>query len=135
MDQISRAEETLTGFFQFLAEGDYRQAADLYGGDYDVLRAMNPLVPADDYESLWRAGCTVNGFQCLPVLKVVEAEQVSEDEFLFTVEFAAVDGGIFVKGPCCGADESETEHRSQFEYHVIRSTGRYRVQETPIYTP
>lgn len=134
-DQVSQAEETLTDFFQFLADGDYRQAAELYGGDYDQLRDMNPSISPDDYESLWRSGCTVNGFQCLPVLKVVKAEQISEDEFLFTMEFAAADGSVFISGSCCGADESEAESLSQFEYHVIRSAGQYCVQETPIYIP
>ena len=62
------AEAALTHFFDYLDSGDYQEAADLYGGSYLELQAMNPLLPLKDHESLWRAACTINGYQCLAVI-------------------------------------------------------------------
>ena len=132
---LSEAETALAHFFDYLCSGEYKQAAGLYGGDYDNLQAMNPDIPLDDREALWKSACEVNGFQCLPISQVVAAEKISPNEFLFTVEFIAQDGERFEIGPCCGADEGESVVVTQFEYHVDLIEGIYLVREMPIYVP
>lgn len=133
--EIAQAEDTLRIFFQYLADGEYQKADALYGGGYETLQSMNPLVPPEDHDLLWQMGCTVNGLQCLPLLRVINSQQISEDEFLITVEFKGADGQAFVRGPCCGASEAEMPPVSQFEYQVARRNGRFQVLNPPVYVP
>jgi hypothetical protein len=132
---LSAAEITLTRFFEYLNNKDYQQAARLYGGDYDNLWAMNPAIPPDDREALWESACEVNGFQCLPVLRIVSAQEVSAEEFLFMVEFASLDGERFELGSCCGAEDEDLAAEAQFRYHVDSINGEYLVREMPVYVP
>lgn len=132
---LSEAENALIHFFSYLSNGEYEEATGLYGGDYDNLQAMNPDVPPDDREALWKNACRVNGFQCLPVSRVAEAERITPVEFLFTVEFTALNGERFELNPCCGMDEGELTVVTQFQYHVDLVSGIYLVREMPIYVP
>ena len=116
--ETSPAETALRDFFQALSTGDYGTAASLYGGSYELLRAMNPAVNPDDLASLWRAGCELNGLVCLPVGRVLEVRPLSESETRFVVEFLEKDGAVFVLGPCCGAEESAAAPQSAFEFRV-----------------
>jgi hypothetical protein len=59
------AEKTLGDYLLYLSEGNYAQAADLYGGSYDLLQGYNPTVDPSDFAALLEQGCTLNGLRCL----------------------------------------------------------------------
>jgi hypothetical protein len=100
---LDAARTTLASFFSLLNAGEYEPAAELYAGDYDVLRDNNPLIGPDDHAGLLRNACEMNGYQCLKLLRIVSQSQSSPTEFQFTVEFSNADGTAFVRGQCCGA--------------------------------
>jgi hypothetical protein len=122
------AQEALLTYFSQLNEQNYAEAANFYGGSYDLLRDWNPTVDPNDYAALFGKGCTINGLVCLQVLNFAE-EQVSPDEFKFTVEFMNEDGSLFVSGP-------ETSPQSQFTFTVLKDEdGKFLVQDLPVYAP
>ena len=120
---MERGREALETFFSLLHDQRYDKAVNYYGGSYDVLRDWNPTVAQDDFATLWRNGCTINGLQCLKIETVVLHEEVSPTEFGFIVEFMNDDGTLFTRGP------SET----QFEYTVKKVDNKFLVQDLPIY--
>jgi len=132
---LDSAETALANFFQYLADSEYEKAAALYGGSYAGLQSVNPSLSPDDHAALWQNGCALNGYQCLPLLRVVSRQRLSENEFLFTVEFKGQDGKAFVFGPCCGASAEDMPPVSQFDYHVIYRDGDYFVQDEPVFVP
>ena len=134
-NDIIQAEQALIAFFEHLSKRDYALADALYGASYEPLVYLNPSIPEDDHEALWRSACEVNGFQCLPVLNVIGTEKFSLNEYIITVEFRGADGTPFVLGPCCGASEKEMPPESQFEMFVIESGGRYLVTSLPVLVP
>jgi hypothetical protein len=129
------AEETLQDYFAALNAGQYEQIDQLFGGEYDTLAGWNPDIDPGDHATLWEAGCTRNGLQCLPVRSVSLKEQAG-DVYIYNVEFTGRDGNLFVRGPCCGATETETPSTSKFEYRVQKSAdGKYSVLDLPVYIP
>ncbi len=132
---LDSAETALANFFQYLADSEYEKAAALYGGSYAGLQSLNPSLSPDGHAALWKNGCALNGYQCLPLLRVVNRQRVSQDEFVFTLEFEGVDGSAFVFGPCCGASAEDMPPVSQFDYHVIYRDGDYFVQDEPVFVP
>ena len=132
---VSTAQATLESFFTLLAHGAYEQAAGLYEGDYEGLRSMNFAIPADDYASLWKNGCTSNGYQCLEVKDVLKTSMDEQSIFHFIVEFKLSNGNLLVVGPCCGADATQMPPRSQFEFTVRRNNGVFLVQDLPVFVP
>jgi hypothetical protein len=108
-----------------------------------VLIDNNPTLDPQDHAALLRNACTANGFQCLRVQSVLLQEQVrlQEDvasgaEFRFVVEFYTPDGQLFVRGPCCGASETDMPSESEFLFTVTMSKdGEYRIQDLPVYVP
>jgi len=130
-----KARDALIAFFDLLHEGRYAEAVRYYGGSYEVLRDWNPTVPEDDYATLFRMGCMVNGLQCLRIRRIVREERVSSRGFKFVVEFMNEDGSLFVRGPCCGATEAEMPPQSQFTFTVVKVGDRFLVQELPVYVP
>ena len=130
-----QAAETLKSFFDRLSTGDYTGAAELYSGSYETLAAWNPEITASDTGSLWQNGCQVNGLQCLAVRSSKLAQQ-DGDTFVFTVEFSNPDGSLFVQGPCCGADATQSPPISQFQVRLQKSPqGSFLVLDMPVYTP
>jgi hypothetical protein len=132
---LQTAQDCLESFFSLLSFGAYEQAVFLYGGSYEELRSMNPVIPADDYAAFWENACTSNGFQCLPIRQVLQTDEDESGIFHFLVEFKSRDGGLLVVGPCCGADATQMPPRSQFEFTVIRHQGKYLVQQPPLFVP
>jgi hypothetical protein len=132
---LATAQSTLESFFALLAHGAYEQAASLYGGDYEVLRSLNAAIPADNYASLWENGCSLNGYQCLEIKDIINANLDQQGIFHITVEFKLSNGDLLVVGPCCGADATQMPPRSQFEFTVRRTKGVFLVQEPPIFVP
>jgi heat shock protein HslJ len=129
------AQETLVRFFSLLNEGQYSQAAALYGGDYATLTEWNPDLDPSDQAGLWEKGCTMNGLQCLAVRQILATEQISDDSYRCTVQFQNPDGSLFVRGPCCGATEEEEPSQSDFVFTVVRQGEGFAVQDLPVYVP
>lgn len=130
------AKAVLIVFFDQLQAGDYELAVDLYGGSYDVLAGFNPDIDPNDFASLWRNGCSINGLRCLKTRSVTLAEQPSAEEYIFDVEFSTREGELFVLGPCCGVTETEQPSVSNFQVHVAKGDdGHFRVSDLPPYTP
>jgi hypothetical protein len=132
----TRAQDTLYTFFQNLHDGKYGEAAELYGGAYDVLIEDNPSLDPQDHASLWKNACEINGFQCLVVYSYAIREQLSANEFIVTVQFQDDQGNLFVRGPCCGASETDMPPQSEFDFHVVKDqAGDYQVMDLPVYVP
>ena len=135
-DDAAVAVDALVTFFDHLQEGSYAAAAGYYGGSYEVLQGYNPDVGPDDYATLWRNACSVNGISCLKTGKLTLVDRSREGEYVFGVEFRTREGELFVLGPCCGADETEQPPVSVFPIRVVRGDdGRYRVVDIPPFTP
>jgi len=111
------AKQTLISYFNYLNKGEYYQGAKLYGGSYEMMVSQNPDIAPNNHEALWLNACTINGLQCLPVRAATLKEQKG-DQFIFMVEFSIPDGNLFVRGPCCGATETEQPSVSKFEFTV-----------------
>jgi heat shock protein HslJ len=129
------AQEALIRYFSLLSDGQYSQAVELYGGDYDTLTVWNPEIDPSDHAGLWERGCTMNGLQCLAVHQILATERIDEDSYRFTVQFEKPDGSLFVRGPCCGATEQEMPSQSDFVFTVVRQGEGFAVQELPVYVP
>ena len=112
------------------------QAADLYGGSYDVMQDHNPDFDPDDHAALLRNACTINGAQCLEIRGATLKGQPSPTEYQFGVEFSNDDGSLFTPGPCFGDKNSDRPHQKEFIYTVrLECTGKYLTLEMPIYLP
>lgn len=132
----SQAEQALRNFYDLLHQGQYEQADDLYGGSYEVLHEYNPEIDEKDHESLLRAACEVNGFQCLDVLSVTLLDVVKEQEFIYEVAFSNPDGSQFSLGNCCGEDDDVKNAQSMFKVHIACIEREdCLVMELPPYVP
>jgi hypothetical protein len=131
------AHQALTEFFGHLSAGRYEEASQRYGGSYQVLIDQNPTLDPQDHAALLRNACTANGFQCLRVRRARLEEQVPPGAgYRFTVEFSTPEGELFVRGPCCGASETQMPSQSEFPFAVVlNEDGEYRVQDLPVYVP
>ena len=130
-----QAEQIAIAFFEHLAAGRYAEADAIYAGDYLTLVSNNPQISLDDHAALWKSGCKINGMQCLPIYRILTSEKFSLNEFWLTVEFKDKTGGVFTRGPCCGATAEEMPPVSRFDVYVIERDGRYYVTSLPVFTP
>jgi hypothetical protein len=133
---LEHARQTLIDFFSLLHNGEYAEAVERHDDAefYETARQNNGSVDPNDPVALMEAACTYQ-LQCLEILNVVSGEQVSDNEFVFVVEFANTDGTLFVLGPCCGADETEMPPVSQFEYRVEKVVSEFFVHGSPVFVP
>jgi hypothetical protein len=130
---LDRARAALIAFFDALAAGRYTDAARLYGGDYEVLSAANPDVGAEEHAKLWERACTANGFQCLKVKDVAQAETAAPGEFRFTVQFQRSDGALFtLEREVAGTPQPGISH---FPISVERSVDTFLVRDLPLRAP
>ena len=133
-DQI--AQRVLIEFLQCLHDGEYDQAAQLYGGTYETMTDHNPSIDPNDHIALFRNACMINGVQCLQVKSVDLDQRRSATEFVFKVDFLNADGTLFVLGPCCGGSEVDSPSQSVFEFTVTKVAKRqYLVNDMPPYVP
>lgn len=131
----NEAYEVLIDFLTLLHTKNYVDAVPLYGGEYEALQVFNPQIDPEDHVALWEWACDHRLLQCLEV-RSVKFDYSSGDSYIFQVEFSRPDGSLFVRGPCCGADETEMPPVSQFEFMVSRTAeGRFVVMNTPPYVP
>ncbi|HEY0736854.1 MAG TPA: hypothetical protein VGD69_18185 [Herpetosiphonaceae bacterium] len=121
---LEQARSALVSFFSALQGGRYTEASMLFGGSFADLTGFNPMVPVDDQAQLLQNACTVNGFQCLEIQNIVEANAVSPTEFAFVVEFQNEDGSLFTQPT-----------QSQWKYTVEKVGDQFLVQELPVYLP
>lgn len=133
--EIREAELAAANFFESLAAGSYERAASLYAGSTEILASQNPRVPPEDEEALLQHACEVNGYRCMPILRVLDSEKFSMNEYVFTVEFVDGSGEIFILEPCCGSDPDGTDPTTRFFVYVIERAGDYFVTSLPPYVP
>lgn len=127
----SEAHAVLIEFFSLLNAGKYTEADSLYGGTYEGIQDNNPAVDPSDHPKLLANACEINGYKCL-LVHTATFEKLQGDTYIFQVEFSNPDGSLFVRGPCCGASETDMPPQSQFEYAVTRnSDGRFVVMDMP----
>ncbi len=127
------AQSTLTQFLGLLASGEYAEASSLFGGSYEELWYMNPQVQKNDLGTLWQNGCRLNGYQCLPLLCVINVQENGPGEFIFTVELEDESGHTFEMGACCGSSDDETV--THFEFRVLQKNSDYFVLDMPPLLP
>ena len=133
---LEAARQTLEEYFTALNQARYADAANLYAGEYQILRDNNRSLARDDYSALFEAACLLNGFVCnLTIKNVVSAAQISPTQFRFSVELQDPDGNLFILGPCCGATAVKLPPVSQFDFIVQMDEGKFSVLDLPIYVP
>lgn len=131
----NEAYEVLVEFLTLLHTKNYEEAVPLYGGEYEALQVFNSEIDPSDQVALWSWACDHRLLQCLEV-RSVEFDYSSGDSYVFQVEFSKPDGSLFVRGPCCGADETEMPPVSRFQFTVSRTAdGSFVVMDTPPYVP
>lgn len=136
LSEAARAEIALGQFYLHLSQGQYLEAAELYGGSYEILINYNPDLDPADQPALWERACTVNGFQCLELRELLEVEEIAPGSFYLTVTFQTAAGDTYQRGPCCGAGASDEPPHTNFTFRVTRNeNGQYRVLDLPLYTP
>jgi hypothetical protein len=130
------ALDMLVNFLESLHNGEYDEAARLYGETYETMIDHNPGVNSSDHAALLRSACTINGMQCLQVKSISLDKKVSDTEFVFKVDFLNEDGMLFLLGPCCGGDEADILPQSLF-YFTVRKVDKndFHVMDIPPYAP
>jgi hypothetical protein len=123
-------------FLENLHNRRYDEAAQLYGGTYEIMTDHNPSIDPSNHAVLLQNACTINGAQCLEIKSVVLDKEVTPTEFDFIVDFLNEDGTLFVQGPCCGGNETDSPPQSIFTFTVSKdSRGKFLVTDMPPYTP
>ena len=129
-----RAQRALNSYFTSLSDGDYAEAAKLYGGEYETLASWNPNVDPAEHVKLLELGCTANGLQCLPLLEIGAVEYSSPGIFEIYVQFENPDGSQFVlEYP--DPSTSGSVNRSDFKFTVMKENDNFVVRELPPYVP
>ncbi len=133
-DQL--ALHALVDFLENLHAGKYDEAARLYGGTYETMIDHNPSIDPDNHAALFQNACTINGAQCLEVRSADLQKKVSATEFIFQVEFQNPDSSLFVRGSCCGGNETDFPPQSIFLFKVIKNDeDKFLVMDMVPYTP
>ena len=131
-----RPESAARTFFDALDEGDYQTAADLYGGSYEFLAAMNPDLNPNDGPALLAQGCQFNGLACLQMGEVLSVEETNAGEYQLVIQFLTDNGELFQRGPCCGAGEDDMPPVSEFAVRAVQEgNSTYKVLDLPPYVP
>jgi hypothetical protein len=130
------ALQALVAFLDSLHNGRYEEAAQLYGGTYEILIDHNPSVDPSNQAALMKNACTINGAECLEVKSAGPDRTISTTEFSFKVDFMNADGMLFVRGACCGGNETDTPPQSLFIFTVVQEgDGKFLVMDMPPYMP
>jgi hypothetical protein len=97
---LEAAQAVIQNFLTALNDGDYIQAAKLYGGDTSLLAGWSPDITADLPAWLER-GCTRNGLTCLSPRSLTYRCPDADGALGFTVEYNNPDGTLFRQESCC----------------------------------
>ena len=131
-DDFQNAEQALLDFLEELSAGNYKEAAELYGGGYEIMIEHNPDLDPNNHAALIQNACTINGAQCLKVESVALDHKAAVNGYIFLVEFQNEDGTLFELGPCCGGNETDTPPRSSFTFTVVKDDeGQFLVMDMP----
>ncbi len=134
----------LVDYLNYLYQGDYEKAAQLYGGTYETMVNQNPDIDPADHIALLKNACTINGMQCLKIYSAGPSsagpfgtnEISNRTEFKYQVEFAKNDGSLFGLGPCCGGNATDSPPQSIFNFTVTKvSNDEFLVMDLPPYSP
>lgn len=125
-----QAKAALIQFLSSLYEKNYAAATAYYGGDYSQLQDWNPSVDPQDYPTLWKNGCEMNGLHCLEIRNLTLASQPDANTFNFIVWFTNADGVTEFSVQPQGAREPVNE----FTFTVTRDGDQYFVETMPVYT-
>ncbi len=135
---VDAAQPVLRSYLAHLEQGRYGEAAELYGGSWEVLQDWNEDIPPEDHETLLQRACELNGLHCLKArdIRWVPGDDAPSRELYFDVEFENDDGSLFVRGPCCGANATVQPPESVFRFTVVEhAADRLVVMELPPYVP
>jgi hypothetical protein len=127
-----QARNALLAFFTDLSDGNYAEAATVYGGE--TIEYAREMMPNETVGEYWEYICNTV-LWCLPVTDITDTQQVSDHEFVFYVVFMQPDGTRFELGACCGGDPAVTPPVWQFAYPVKKVDGVWKVMRGPIFTP
>jgi hypothetical protein len=122
-----KAQLALQSYFSLLSNQHFEEATSYYGGSYDKLAHDNPA-SSHDYATLLKDACNLNGYQCLPLRSIKAARQIDANTFEFSVEFTTQNGGLLSR-------DSGGASQYEFPFTVVKSNGRYLVQELPVQLP
>jgi hypothetical protein len=135
-DDEQLAQQSLVAFLENLHDEKFEKGVGLYGGTYEIMNDHNPSIDPTNHVALMKNACTINGAQCLEVKSATLDREVSAKEFAFRVEFLNEDGTLFVLGPCCGGNQTDSPPQSAFLFTVIKdSDGKFLVMNMPPYVP
>jgi hypothetical protein len=130
-DLEGSARQELARFLDYLHDGNYSEAAGLYGGSYENLQFFNPQIDAREQAALLKNACTINGYQCLQADQIELVIQ-SESEFIYNVQFLNTDGSLFHAGSCCEL----RGRQSKFKFRVaLQPEDDFLVMDLPPYQP
>jgi hypothetical protein len=130
--EVDEARQVLQGYLTALNSGDYKLAAQLYGGDTSLLQTWNPDI-GDELPALFERACTQNGLQCLLPRAINYRAPDNDGGYHFYVEFNNEDHTLFQQGPCCG--ETSGAPVSMFSFLVEKSANGMVVTDLPPYVP
>lgn len=131
-----QTEEAARSFFEALHEEDFQEAAELYGGSYEILIDMNPDLDPEDGPALLARGCQINGFVCLRMGQVLSVGEIRPGKYDLEVQFLTEGGEIFWLDSCCGANLTEMDPTSEFQIQIVLDdSGDHKVMDLPPYVP
>ena len=128
------AQKILLDYLTFLNQGRYEQAAELYGGAYDILTDWNPDLESDKPAALLERGCTINGLQCQPVASIMARPDSAPGKFRFDVVFSDTDDSR-VELSSQDAESAEAGSGTSFPFTVVATDSGFKVMELPVYVP
>ncbi len=131
---IYPARKALIKYFTLLHAGEYIEAVSYHGSGYEQLRQWNPNEDSNNYSTLLKNGCEMNGLQCLKI-KTIISQKISDEKIVYIVQFENEDGTVFKQGPCCGATEEAMPTKTNFEFTVQKDLNGYLVMTSPVYVP
>ena len=127
------SREALVSYFNLLNKKQYSDAVKYHGSGYDYLKNWNSGLglKSNDYESLIKNGCEVNGLQCLKIKMILNQQKISETDFKFIVQFENNDGTLFEQ---INEDENQSLTKADFEYIVRKTNNQFLVITQPVYS-
>jgi hypothetical protein len=135
LSDSAAARSALERYWEHLSRGDFRKAAELYGGNWRevaehwVEPQVGDTLSAEGFFTRTCGGMLVCD---LRPGEVLEVELTDPTRLRLTVSLTAADGTPFLLGPCCG---EEGEAQDRFPFTLRREGKRFLVEDLPIYVP
>lgn len=126
LSEAQLARQSLERFLAALADKDYDQAVNYYGGSYHQLKALSPEIKTDWPAKLWEKFCLQKKGLCLEY-NLLKQEQIDAKHFKFTVQYFDNNGSIY-KTPGCSCSGGG---QKDFEFTVRRLDNQFFVTSLP----